>query len=108
VAPSGNPPVRTQLFAADRRISHGSKKEETLRRPTDAPEETKKANAVPQADGGPGARGAHSDESCTGTDVDTGGSSRTKRPLSPGGTPQSAQSQVKRTKQKQKETPYNS
>jgi len=35
-------------------------------------------------------------------------SSRTKRPLSPGGTPQDAQSQVKRTKQKQKETPYNS
>jgi len=31
-----------------------------------------------------------------------------KRPLSPGGTPQDAQSQVKRTKQKQKETPYNS
>jgi len=47
-----------------------------------------KANAAPQADGGPGARGAHSGESCTGTDVDTGGSSRTKRPLSPGGTPQ--------------------
>jgi len=37
-----------------------------------------KANAAPQADGGPGARGAHSGESCTGTDVDTGGSSRTK------------------------------
>jgi len=33
----------------------------------------------------------HSGESCTGTDVDTGGSSRTKRPLSPGGTPQDAQ-----------------
>jgi len=43
-----------------------------------------------------------------GLDVVTGGSSRTKRPLSPGGTPQDAQSQVKRTKQKQKETPYNS
>jgi len=67
-----------------------------------------KANAAPQADGGPGARGAHSGESCTGTDVDTGGSSRKERPLSPGGTPQNAQSQVKRTKQKQKETPYNS
>jgi len=67
-----------------------------------------KANAAPQADAGPGARGAHSGESCTGTDVDTGGSSRTNRPLSPGGTPQDAQSQVKRTKQKQKETPYNS
>jgi len=55
-------------------------------------------------------RGAHSGESCTGTDVDTGGSSssRTRRPLSPGGTHQDAQSQVKRTKQKQKETPYNS
>jgi len=37
-----------------------------------------KANAAPQADVGPGARGAHSGESCTGTDVDTGGSSRTK------------------------------
>jgi len=67
-----------------------------------------KANAAPQADLGPGARGAHSGESCTGTDVDTGGSSRTKRPLSPGGTPQDAQSQVKRTKQKQKEASYNS
>jgi len=61
-----------------------------------------------KADVGPGARGAHSGESCTGTDVDTGGSSRTRRPLSPGGTPQDAQSQVKRTKQKQKEAPYNS
>jgi len=67
-----------------------------------------KANAAPQADVGPGARGAHNGESCTATDVDTGGSGRTKRPLSPGGTPQDAQSQVKRTKQKQKETPYNS
>jgi len=67
-----------------------------------------KVNAALQADRGPGARGAHSGESCTGTDVDTGGSIRTKRPLSPGGTPQDAQSQVKRTKQKQKETPYNS
>jgi len=67
-----------------------------------------KANAAPQADGGPGAQGAHSGESCTGTDVDTGGSSRTKRPLSLGGTPQHAQSQVKHSKQKQKETLYNS
>jgi len=67
-----------------------------------------KANAAPQADEGPGARGAHSGELCTGTDLDTGGSSRTKRLLSPGGTPQDAQSQVKRTKQKQKETSYNS
>jgi len=52
----------------------------------------------------PAARGAHSGEPCTGTDVDPGGSSRTKRPLSS----QDAQSQVKRTKQKEKETPYNS
>jgi len=59
-----------------------------------------KVNAAPQADGGPGARGANSGEPCTGTDVDTGGSSRTKRPVSPGGTPQDAQSQVKCTKQK--------
>jgi len=67
-----------------------------------------KANAAAQADVGLGARGAHSGESCTGTDVDTGGSSRTKRPLSPAGTPQDAQSQVKRTKQKHTETLYNS
>jgi len=67
-----------------------------------------KANAAPQSDVGPGARGAHSGESCTGTDVDTGGSSHTKSSRSPGGTPQDAQSQVKHTKQKQKETPYNS
>jgi len=58
----------------------------------------KKATAAQWADGGPKARRAHSGESCTGTDVDTGGSSRTKRLLSPGGTPQDAQSQVKRTK----------
>jgi len=92
------------------RTSRGSKKEETLRRPMEAPEETKqeKANAAPQADGGLGAQGAHSGESCTGTDVDTGGSSRTKRLLSPGGTPQDAKRQVKRTKQKQKETSHNS
>jgi len=42
-APRGNPSARTQLFAADRRTSHGSKKEETLRRPTEVPEETGKA-----------------------------------------------------------------
>jgi len=34
-----------------------------------------KANAAPQTDIGLGAGGAHSGESCTGTDVDTGGSS---------------------------------
>jgi len=56
-----------------------------------------KANAAPQADAGPGTRGDHSGKSCTGTDVDTVGSSRTKRPLSlHGETPQDAQSQVKR------------
>jgi len=66
-----------------------------------------KATAAQRADGGLGARGAHSGESCTGTDVDTGGSSHTKRPLSAGVTPQDAQSQVKHNKQKQKE-PYNS
>jgi len=51
---------------------------------------------------------AHSGKSCTGTDVDTGASTHTQRPLSPGGTSQDAQSQVKRTKQKQTEAPYNS
>jgi len=49
-----------------------------------------KVNAAPQANVGPGARGAHSGELCTGTAVDTGGSSRTKRPLSPGETSQDA------------------
>jgi len=39
----GNPSARTQLFAADRRTSYGSKKEETLRRPTEAPEETERS-----------------------------------------------------------------
>jgi len=68
----------------------------------------KEATAAQQAGGGPGARGAHSSKLCTGTDASTEGSSSTKRSLSPGGTPQSAQSQVKHTKQKQKETPYNS
>jgi len=41
-APRGNPSARTQLFAADRQTSHGSKKEETLRRLTELPEETEK------------------------------------------------------------------
>jgi len=36
------PFTRTQLFAADRQTSHGSKKEETLRRPTEVPEENRK------------------------------------------------------------------
>jgi len=39
-APHDNPSARTQLFAADRRTSHGLKKEETLRRSTEALEET--------------------------------------------------------------------
>jgi len=65
------------------------------------PEETENSNCCPQADGGPGARGAQSGESCTGTDVNTRSSSRIKRPLSPGGTPQDAQSQVKHTKKPQ-------
>jgi len=41
-APRGNPSERTQHVAADRRTSHGSKKEETLRRPTEAPEKTER------------------------------------------------------------------
>jgi len=102
-APCGNPSAKTQLFAADRQT-----RKKTLRCSKKVPEETRNANAAPQVDKKPGARGAHSGESCTGTDVDTGGSSRPKRPLSPGGTPQDAQRHVKRTKQKQKETPYNS
>jgi len=54
-APRGNPSARTQLFAADRRTSHGSKKEETLRRPMEAAEETRKSECCPQADVGLGA-----------------------------------------------------
>jgi len=42
-APQGNPSARSQLFAADRRTSHASKKEETLRRPMEAPEETERS-----------------------------------------------------------------
>jgi len=76
-APRGNPSTRTQLFAADRRTSHGSKKKKLWKRLR----KQKKATAAQQADGGPGARGAHSGESCTGTDVNTRGSSHTKRPL---------------------------
>jgi len=41
--PRGNLSTRTQLFAADRRTSHGSKKKETLRHPTEASEETERA-----------------------------------------------------------------
>jgi len=101
--PCGNPSARTQLLAADSQTSRGSKK--TLKHPT---ETRKQANAAPLADGGLGAWGVHSGELCIGTDVDTGGSNHTKIPLSPGGTPQDAQSQVNRTKQKQTETPCNS
>jgi len=46
-APCGNPSARTQLFAADRQTSHGSKKEKTLRRPMEAPEETRKSERCP-------------------------------------------------------------
>jgi len=82
-APCGNPSARTQLFAAGRQTSHGSKKEETSGARLKCQRKQEKANAAPQADAGPEARGAHSGESYTGTDVDTGGSSRTKRLLSP-------------------------
>jgi len=41
-APRGNPSARTQLFAADRQTSRGSKEEETLRHPTEVPEETER------------------------------------------------------------------
>jgi len=44
--PCGNPFARTQLFAADRQTSHGSKKEETLRRPTETPEETESSSTI--------------------------------------------------------------
>jgi len=67
----------------------------------------KEATAAQQAGERLGARGAHSGKLCTGTDASTEGGIRTKRPLSPGGTPQDAQCQVKRTKQKQKKTSYN-
>jgi len=63
-----------------------------------------KANVALQADGGPELEALTVANRAL---VDTEGSSRTRRPLSPGGTPQNAQSQVKHTKQKQKETPYN-
>jgi len=42
-APCGNPSAKTQLFAADRRTSHGSEKEGTLGCPPEAPEETRKS-----------------------------------------------------------------
>jgi len=41
--PSWNPSARTQLFAADRQTSHGSKEEETLRCPIEVPEETERS-----------------------------------------------------------------
>jgi len=104
-APRENPSARTQLFAADRRTSHGSRKKKLSGTQRKRLRKQKKATAAQRADGGPGARGDHIDESCTGTDVNTRGSSRTKRPLSPGGTPQDAQSQVKRTKKPSTEAP---
>jgi len=42
-APRGNPSARTQLFAADRQTSYGSKKEEIFRHPTEAPGETERS-----------------------------------------------------------------
>jgi len=45
-APRGNPSARTQLFAADRRTSHGSKKVEIFRHPPEAPEENRKKNHI--------------------------------------------------------------
>jgi len=42
-APRGNPSSRTQLFAADRQTSHGSKKKKAFRRPTEVPEETERS-----------------------------------------------------------------
>jgi len=44
--PRGNPSARTQLFAADRRTSQGSKKEEAFRRPTEAPKENRKKHHI--------------------------------------------------------------
>jgi len=51
-----------------------------------------KANAAPRADVERELKAPTVANRGTGTDVDTGGSSRTKKPLSPGGTPQDAQS----------------
>jgi len=107
-APCGNPSVRTQLFAADRRTSHGSKKEETLRRPKEAPKETRQSECCTIGRRRTGSLRRSQWRIVHWTDVDTEGSSRAERPLSPGGTPQDAQSQVKRTKHKQTEVPYNS
>jgi len=45
-APRGNPSTRTQLIAADRRTSQDSKKEETLRRPMEVPEENRKKHHI--------------------------------------------------------------
>jgi len=42
-ASRGNPSARTQLFAADRRTSHGYKKKETLRYLTEVPEKTERS-----------------------------------------------------------------
>jgi len=46
--PCGNPSARTQLFAVDSQTSRGSKKEETLRRPVEAPEETERGTRPPE------------------------------------------------------------
>jgi len=41
--PSWEPFHKNSALLADRQSSHGSKKEETLRRPTEAPEETERS-----------------------------------------------------------------
>jgi len=86
--PCGNPSARTQLFAADRRTSHGSMKEETPRCPTEAPEETRKSECCPTGRRRTGSlRRPHwwimHWDWCW-----YWGSSRTKTPMSPGWTPQ--------------------
>jgi len=77
------PQELSSLLTVYRRTICGSKKEETLRRPTEAPEKTRKSECCPTGRQRTGSSSAHSGESRTETDVDTGGSSCTKRPLSP-------------------------
>jgi len=52
-APRGNAFARTQLFAADRRTSHGSKKKKLSGSQWKRLRKQKKATVVQQVDGGP-------------------------------------------------------
>jgi len=86
-APRGNPPARTQLFAAEGEAVIVQRKKKPSGAQRKRLRKQKEATAAQQAGGGPGARGVYSGKLCTGTE----GQQSHKKPLSPGGTLQGTQ-----------------